>query len=266
MNRICEVLLTITLFAVSLAFSGCATDKTLHKNDVRDISANRLIQEMEGHNFVFDRFQARFNAKIETTDASFSLKGQIRMENDSIIWLSVSLPIGVEIVRALITNDSVFIINRTDKTYIKESIGNFKMIPPQIAEIGFIQSLLVGNDNTLKKYKKHKVEIIDGNYNLLTYNKIENNNLNTTVKTISVNPETFKINKITIFESFEKLRKVEVGYDKFELVDGKMFPMEIELDLDENPKFYINISYSNIYVNGEQDYRFSIPKKFTPAK
>jgi len=263
-------LLIIALSGMSIAISSCSASKVVNKNNLKEISANRLINEVEQNNFVFDRFQAKFNAKVETPDANLSLKGQLRMKNDSIVWISVSLPIGVEVIRGIITKDSVFMINRTDKTYVKESIKHFKQIPSQIAEIGYLQSILVGNDNSLKG-NKYKVEIADGKYNLLTSNKItdsSNNNeeIGFASKNLAINPETFKICKLIMQESLKKTRKVELNYDKFEKIEEMFIPTEIELEMIESQSFYINISYSNINLNAEQDYKFSIPKKFTLAK
>lgn len=270
MNKVFKLLLIIALANVTIAFSSCSANKALHKNNIKDISANRLIREIEQNNFVFDRFQTKFNAKVETPDANLSLKGQLRMKNDSIVWISVSLPIGVEVVRGMITKDSVFMINRTDKTYVKESIKHFKQIPTQIAEIGFIQSILVGNDKSLKKTDKYNVEIVDGKYNLLTSNKItnpsNNNEFGTATKHLTINPETFRICKLIMQESLKKTQKVELNYDKFEIIEGKMIPTEIEIEFAEKSIFNIDIFYSNIILNAEQDYKFSIPKKFKPAK
>lgn len=270
MNKFLKILLIIALPILSIAFSSCSASKGLQKNNIRDISANRLIHEVENNNFVFDKFQAKFNAKVKTDDVNLSLKGQLRMKNDSIVWISVALPIGVEVVRAMITKDSVFMINRTEKTYIKESIQHFKQIPSEIAEIGFIQAILAGNDITLKKSDKNDVQIVDGKYNLLTSNILKitskNNETYSATKDLIIDPENFRICKLILQENSKKARKVELKYGKFEAVEGGLVPTEIELEMNQNPDIYINISYSNINLNAEHDYKFSIPKKFTLAK
>lgn len=271
MNRFFKILLIIALPILSITFSSCSASKGLQKNNIKDISANRLIREIEQNNFVFDQLQAKFNAKVETPDANLSLKGQLRIKNDSIVWISVSLPIGVEVVRAMMTKDSVFIINRTDKTYIKESIQHFKQIPAHIAEIGFIQALLVGNDISLKKSEKYYVQIVDEKYNLLTSNVLKlqlKNNIETfsVTETHIINPDNFKICKLILQENSQKARKVELKYGKLETIEDGLIPTEIELEMNQNPSFYVKISYSNINLNAENDYKFSIPKKFTLAK
>jgi len=258
MNKSRNILSIIVIICISLLFTSCASNKNAVNNNLHEISANRLIREVETNNFAFDEFQTKFSAKVETEDANLSLKGQLRMKNDSVIWLSISLPVGLEVVRAMITNDSVFVINRTDKTYYKESIKNFKQIPTFMAELAYIQAIFVGNDITLKNGDKYQSSIYDEIYKLQTINDI--------TKTLLIYPDNFRIKKCLFDENSAQGRKIELSYKNYEVYNEKMLPTEMELTITKNPKFNISISYSNISINIKQDYKFSIPKKFKPAK
>lgn len=258
MNKIRNILIISTLTCLSLFASSCASNKITANKNLHALSANRLIKEVEDNNFTFDQFQTKFAAKVETEDAKLSLKGQLRMKNDSVVWLSVALPVGLEVVRAMITHDSVFVINRTEKTYIKESIKNFKQIPSPIADLKFIQAILVGNDITLKNGDKYYSEIVDEMYKLQTIKEIN--------KILLVQPENFRIKKCDLNEISGDERKIELKYDNFENHKGGFLPTNIDLTISKKPKFSISISYSNVLLNTEQDYKFSIPKKFERVK
>ena len=258
MNKIRNILIISMLTCLSLFASSCASNKVTANKNLHALSANRLIKEVEENNFTFDQFQTKFAAKVETEDAKLSLKGQLRMKNDSVVWLSVALPVGLEVVRAMITHDSVFVINRTEKTYIKESIKNFKQIPSPIADLKFIQAILVGNDITLKNGDKYYSEIVDEMYKLQTIKEIN--------KILLVQPENFRIKKCDLNEISGDERKIELKYDNFENHKGGFLPTNIDLTISKKPKFNISISYSNVLLNTEQDYKFSIPKKFEQVK
>lgn len=258
MNKIRNILIISMLTCLSLFASSCASNKVTAKKNLHALSANRLIKEVEDNNFTFDQFQTKFSAKVETEDAKLSLKGQLRMKNDSVVWLSVALPVGLEVVRAMITHDSVFVINRTEKTYIKESIKNFKQIPSPITDLKFIQAILVGNDITLKNGDKYYSEIVDEMYKLQTIKEIN--------KILLVQPENFRIKKCDLNEISGDERKIELKYDNFENHEGRFLPTNIDLTIPKKPKFNISISYSNVLLNTEQDYKFSIPKKFERVK
>lgn len=258
MNKIRNILIISMLTCLSLFDSSCASNKIASNKNLHSLSANRLIKEIEDNNFTFNQFQTKFSAKVETEDAKLSLKGQLRMKNDSVVWLSVALPVGLEVVRAMITHDSVFVINRTEKTYIKESIKNFKQIPSPIADLKFIQAILVGNDITLKNGDKYYSEIVDEMYKLQTIKEIN--------KILLIQPENFRIKKCDLNEISGDERKIELKYDNFENHEGRFLPTNIDLTISKKPKFNISISYSNVLLNTEQDYKFSIPKKFEQVK
>lgn len=270
MNKVFNLLIIITIAFLPIGFSGCSGNKAAVNNNIRDISAKRLINEIEQNEFAFEQFQAKFNAKVDAPDGNISLKGQIRMENDSLVWVSVSLPVGIEVVRILITKDSVFLVNRGEKTYLKQSIANFKQIPEPLADIGMIQSVLVGNDKSLRFCDKHKVEILNDCYNLLITNilkNVPNDNENTVLsRCLVVQPETFRIKRCEIQQNFDKNMKIELNYDDFLMSENQLIPTRIELDIKGDPNLNIIITYSNITLNVKQDYNFNIPKKFKPAQ
>ncbi|HAR20844.1 MAG TPA: DUF4292 domain-containing protein, partial [Cytophagales bacterium] len=45
----------------------------------------------------------------------FSSPLTIRIRKDSVIWISVNPALGIEVVRALITKDSIFVIDKIHK-------------------------------------------------------------------------------------------------------------------------------------------------------
>lgn len=73
------------------------------------------------------------------------LSGQIRMRRDSLLWISVTAMMGVEVVRAKVSNDSVWILNRLEKTYLAEPLDSVAArfgLPPSLP---LLQTLLFDN-------------------------------------------------------------------------------------------------------------------------
>ena len=174
-----------------LALGSCSTNK--NTASIRNLSANHIIREVERNQFEFDDFETKFNVKVKG-DNNISLKGQMRMQNDSVIWVSLSLKLGIEVARVMITNDSVKFINRTNKTYFSESAESFR--DSGVLEFGnlgmmeFLQDLLVGNDVLLSKNDKFKVTIEDDNYKLTS----DQNTFLVTPKTFKVKSQKSKVN------------------------------------------------------------------------
>ena len=268
MNKKIHILLISSILAFLFITTGCSSEKTLTKMSLREFTASRLIKEVEKNEFDFDRFQAKINVKIETNDKNVNVKGQLRMKRDSIIWTSVSLPLGVEVVRVKVSPDSVFFLNRNDKTYLLENIGVFSDISPMISSIGFIQSVLVGNDINLRESDDYKVEIDNGQYNLLISNKLKKSikqndeDWKVVMKDLWIDPQLFKVTKYYIKEYNDSKRKIELQYADFENINGKYIPTKITIYIHGDYYLKANINYSNISVGDNIDFIFNVPKKY----
>ena len=268
MNRKFHILLIFCLLAVSLISTSCSSKKAMTKTSLREFTARNLIAEVEKNNFDFDNFQAKINVKIETNDKNVNVKGQLRMKKDSIVWTSVSLPLGVEVVRVKIQPDSVFFLNRNDKTYLCESIDAFNDISPMITSLEFIQSVLVGNDINLRESDDYKVDINDGQYNLMISKSLKKSikhndeDWKVMMKDMWIDPQLFKITKYYIKEYNDSKRKIELQYSDFVEVNEKYIPSKIMIYIHGNDFLKVNINYSNISVGDNIEFNFSIPKKY----
>ena len=169
---------------------------------------------------------------------------------DSIIWTSVSMPMGLEVLRIKVTTDSVYFLNRTEKTYLAENIEVFNDISPMITTIGFIQAVFVGNDINLRESDDYNIQIADGQYNLSISKKskktIKNNDEDWKVmlKDLWIDPQLFKITRYHIREYNDSKRKIDLQYSDFEEVNGKYFPKEISVDIHGDLYLKAHIEFS----------------------
>lgn len=269
MNRKLHILVIFSVIAIiPLISTSCSSKKAMTKASLREFTANRLIKEVENNAFEFNTLQAKMNVKIETNSKSFNVKGQLRMKKDSIIWTSISLPLGLEILRVKVSPDSVFFLNRNDKTYLCENIDVFNDISPIITSISFIQSVLVGNDINLRESDNYKVEINNGQYNLLISKKLRksikqsNEDWKIMLKDLWIDPTMFKITKYYIKEYNDNTRKIEIQYSDFIEVNKKYIPTNITILIHGNDYLKANINYSNISTDENIDFFFNIPKKY----
>ena len=75
--------LTFVISLLSLAFvvSSCSTEKDLGRNNIKTLSANHLIREIEDNQFEFENLEAKIGVNLKGSD-NLGLKGQIRMQKD----------------------------------------------------------------------------------------------------------------------------------------------------------------------------------------
>ena len=236
------------LIAIFFILCSCSTNKST--SNLRTLSANHILREVEDNKFEFDKFETKFNVKVEGI-SNIGLKGQLRMQNDSVIWISLSLKMGIELGRVMITEDSVKLINRTEKTYLAESIENFKERLPSEATISFLQDMLVGNEIQFNDNEKFKASIEDNSYKLTS----EKN-------TFWVTPKTFKVNRQQPTANGQQ-PTVIINYDNFQEINGKLLPTKIILETDSDFNINIEIDYSEIKVGEKVEFPFNISKKYS---
>lgn len=125
--------LFIVLFALLLTASSCASRKKTvapaPPQSFEWLTANLSIQA-EGNGMTYN-----------------DLSGQLRMRKDSIVWLNVTATMGVEVLRAKISNDSIWILNRLEKTYLAEHVDSLdQQIGPLFGlRLPFAQFVLLDN-------------------------------------------------------------------------------------------------------------------------
>ena len=108
----------------------------------------------------FEWLTANLNLEAEDNDMAYNdLSGQLRMRRDSLIWLSVTATMGVELLRAKVSTDSVWIVNRLNKTYLAEPLDALSEQLGMPLSLPWIQTLLLDNNQGLPPVENQAVQI-----------------------------------------------------------------------------------------------------------
>ena len=105
----------------------------------------KLVSPM-AHAAHYEWMSAKMSGELKVESGEFPFSGTLRMRRDSTIWISASALMGIENLRALITQDSVFLINRMDQTYLAETLVETchgASLPPMT--LHEFQAMLLGN-------------------------------------------------------------------------------------------------------------------------
>ena len=108
----------------------------------------------------FEWLTANMSIQAEGNGMDFNdLSGQLRMRNDSLIWLSVTATMGVEVLRAKVSNDSVWLINRLEKTYLAEPLDTVSAQLGMPLSLPLLQTLLLDNNQGLPPVENQTVQL-----------------------------------------------------------------------------------------------------------
>ena len=228
----------ILVFAACLlaAFTSCSTQRKTIKTPLKEAGADYLFSKLKESELRFDWLTAKFSADYKNKDQETSFGGQIRIRKDSLIWLTLSPMMGIEVIRLVISQDSIKFINRLNNTYF---IGDYNYLNQFLntnIDFDILQAFLIGRD--LSFYNNdHFKALVDGNqYKLTTvdrqklkkYVKSSDEALKAFIQNIWLDPETFKITKADVKEVKREKIRLEAIYSSFDSVQEQLFPMVME--------------------------------------
>ena len=126
-------------------FVGC---KTIKKADrLVGGSFNSTYNILEGikkNELNYKTYQSKGSIKVTTNGINVSANLKVQMIKDSAIWVNVSF-FGITIYRAYATKDSIFVLDKRKREYIKEPFNKIEKILGLQLTIGQIQSIFHGS-------------------------------------------------------------------------------------------------------------------------
>ena len=235
------------------------------------VTANRntdvLIDKVKENEFDSGWLTMKAAVAFENSKMSDSFKMLIRMKTDSVIWISATY-YSIEVARFLITPDTVKMIDRKgDQFYI----GNFSYLNEKFnVNLSFelLQSVLIGNSIGISDTTKVHSFAERGLYHLSTMKKgqmrrIEQGtrNINDIAYRNSIDPETFKIKELSVFD-LRSQQSMQVVYKEFKEVGDELLPVKMAMDVLSKDVTKITVSYSKIGNQGPYKTSFRIPEKY----
>lgn len=264
-----SLLLLILLFSVFLV--SCRSARSVIKEPIKEYGADYLFEKLKENELKFDWFSAKFNLDLVIDNKKNSLSGQIRVRKDSVIWLSFSPALGIEMARLIIATDTVKFLNRINKTYF---IGDENIVNDFLdsnVDFDVIQSILLGNDLTYYEDGKFRATYDSKEYHLVTggrqklkkYVKTQADAERIFIQNILLNPESFKITQMKIKELKKEHKKLDATYSDFNHVDSQLFPHKVFYDLVADKNIQVNLRYSKIVIDKPQVFPFKVSSKYT---
>ena len=245
MNRVAIYLLCIVFASSCITKNASEIDFSIPPKN-----AKILIERVNSKNKSPDWLALKGNVKlILKKDNEVSLGISIRVRKDSLIWASVTAPFGIELFRSLITKDSVYYINRTNKTYILKPIANISEIIKTDITFNKIQEMIMASPKIEKK-----------NY---SFKKTNDDFLLITQEDIYTISNFYRIRKVVLVDQGNSLT---YNYNNFSFEND--FPEQLELVVKSSSEnnFNLKLNYSKVVFNQQQQMPFKIPSSYVAAE
>lgn len=265
LNRGLAILLVLGLLA------SCKAKKAIITSDPRSdtaavITSNQpadsnnagiaqKIADIKSKQANFNTMSGKAKAALSIGNNSNDVTMNIRIKNNEAIWVSVTAIAGLEVARALITPDSVRVINRLENEYIKKPFSYLYEFTNNKINFATLQSVFVGNlipefvsDSTELKVTGAETElesIIGSMLYKLTLNdqsKVTHSDLRDT----------------------NAGQSLFVGYGDFQLVSQQTIPHSMVMKSQaKNKSISLDLKFSKIELDVPIDIPFRVPDRYT---
>ncbi len=202
----------------------------------------------------FKTFATKAKTTLNIDDKSNDVTLNIRIKKDEVIWVSITYFAGLEIARALITPDSIKIINRVQNQYSRKPFSFIHDYANKQIDFKTLQAIIIGNSIPFATTpqanitKENNETVLAGISEGLAYRSVFNTN--------------YKVVKTSLADNGAQ-QNLELAYNTFENFSGINVPSIVKINSKaKQNKIQIDMEYSKTEFNTMQEFPFSVSKKF----
>lgn len=255
----------IALLLGGLTISGCSASRKAMKtkpektavssvNNKTALSSEMILSHLKANRIDFRTFSAR--VKLDITTGQTTQKGItafVRMQKDSIIWISIRPLLGIELERVLITPDSVKLINYLKKTVYLQSADSLQQFLDIPFDFATLQDILAGNP-------------------VLITDSLQNIERDSATVSFSCSKENLSASYVLSARSFlmqesrlldrYKRRSSQQQYDQYEFLAGHPFALQRKLLFEAGTEINATLRFSNVEFDRPLSFPFTYNDQF----
>ena len=226
-----------------------------------------LFTDILDNQFNFKTFSSKLNLNLSSGTKSLSSKASLRIVKDKAIQLSIQPLFGVEMLRVYADRDSLVLLDRMNKRYVKESIEDVKKIYPVGFDYKTLQSLL-----TNQVFVSGQTDVIYSDYKKFSTGQVSDMHyLLKSVDGESGIEYSFTIDgndriALTCLTEPKDNYSMNWRYDDFVMETRKAFPRKMDVALASTKrKVNVGLEFSGITLDEDFDLQVSVPGSYTRA-
>lgn len=222
----------------------------------KNIPTSFVEKELNMVPLAFKYLSIKTKLNYQDGNNDLDAKMNIKIKKDSLIWCSITAILGIEVMRAQINQDSIWIVDKINRQY---QIYNFEGLSKKIGiqvNYNILQALLLGEvpfPNTPGKISKQDNHwLIEQLSNLLTI-------------TNTISRKTIKLEKLLVIETPTN-NSLEANYSNFEAYEEKMVAQMNVFSLkslQKNIQTQITLEHQKVeFVEEAPSFSFKIPNDY----
>ena len=262
-----KFLFLVTLI-LAFALAGCKTVKPITGSTAHAaIPTIDLLDSVFSHS-QYDYLSAKIavdysseNPKGEKDSKSFGIRA--RFKKDSVIWLSVTPALGIEMFRLCLTKDSVKLLNRLEQKYFVNSFDKANEVLKMDEDFKVIQSLINGGFAKIYDLDQYQSEVTNEGYAIAAdLTGFQSKKTEDPVEHITnVSNALWRVTR-TFLKSTETSDQIVAEYGSFQAVGKNHYPSDMKFLIDGKGKIALNLKWTKIEEKPMLKFPFKIPAKY----
>lgn len=253
----------LMLCCIMLVFS-CKSRKPLVVKRVADTSAAKPVDTraarlelIRSKQISFNTFTGRAKTKLDINGSTNDVTLNIRIQSDKKIWVSITAIAGIEVARAMITPDSLLLINKLQSLYLRKPFSYVNKYAGEQVNYKTLESLLIGNaiPELLTERSEFKTDssntTLTGNLGEVLYKLILGPDMKATQTNLS---------------NQNAAQTLRVTNSAFIQATNKIMPSQIDIaSVVKDKKIQVNLHYTKADYDLPVEFPFTIPSRYQPA-
>lgn len=276
-----KIYLGAMVFIMAFIQFSCKTTYDLGVIKAKPMSDAKLYRNLIDSSLHYNTlFVKKYSANYTVDGVKKSFKGAIKIQKDSLIWITITAPVGgLEVARLMITQDSVKMIDRMKKKYFIDDYDFFREKLNVDLNFKSLQAILTNSVFQATNGEKEKSfirsfngRIIDNMYVFTSEKsrKVDRKLRKDKLKRLSrfgyqrvdIDPSLMRITDVLV-KDFVDLRDVSVKYRDFKMYEDRKFPQRLSFEVVD-PKHLLSCSvkFNKIAFDDELKFSFKISSKY----
>lgn len=215
------------------------------------------LNEIRKRQANFTTFSGKAKTRLDINGNSNDVTLNIRIQKGEKIWVSVTAIAGIEVARAMITPDSLLLINKLQGLYLRKPFRYIYTYTSKQIDYHSLEALLVGNAIPQLLNEDSKMEADSGRV-------ILSGNLQELVYKLILEPDM----KVSHTELADQVGGQSLAVDNtiFIEAENRVLPSQINMSSTaKSKKIQVNLHYIKADFDLPLEYPFSIPSRYAEA-
>lgn len=260
------LILSVTIYScrsskkLQSAMTKKDTTITLLVNPAETDSAKLVhaaFEKIRSNHIDFKTFSSKI--KVDYRDSkqrNYDFNAFVRIQKDSVIWISVIAALGIEAFRVHITPDSVKIIDKLDKEVQFQSVEYIKELIKLPIDFFTLQDIIVGNPVFLDSTNVLMYKETEGSISLSTADSIFK-------QLLTMRKDDFAIlhSKLDDVDATRN-RTADFTYDDYNNIEGRLFSSVRKISVAEKTRLEISLNIKQSEFDKPLNFPFNIPRNY----